>query len=506
MNQTAKRVLSLFLTFLMTVTAFTSSSFSASALTKSELISQVESDYKKALSLKGWSSFYGYCNIAVAYQLLAKGVYTGSEPDYQGGGSDWYYDYTDKKSTSGGYNVVTIGGAGCIDELVNKYGDNIYNIAVSYGTGGTSGSTHVVVISAIIDGEVYFTDSFRYGSSPEGGCRVWSLSFFKSEYKRMNGNPYGLVYFSKTDSSVTIDKEDIPEFTTGEYAVVVDSLNVRSTPSTSGDILGQLDSHTKNSQENTIVKILEISNEKWGKIDYNGKTGWICLYNGKFYVSKIQTIDDNSKNFGSNPDEETSTSYEESSSASSKAKSSETPGVPLTIVQLSLDEESVKTDMDIVWIATVVGGSGEYEYCFDVSKDGKLYEEGEFSEYKELFFTASESGNYSVTLTVRDSDGRSAQFRSDITEIKSKTQILIGDVNLDGKVTGSDARVTLRCAAGIEKLEGDALLAADIDGNGKVTANDARMILRISAKITRLDTTVKTTVAEESTEKASENQ
>ena len=143
--------------------------------------------------------------------------------------------------------------------------------------------------------------------------------------------------------------------------------------------------------------------------------------------------------------------------------------------------------MDIVWIATVVGGSGKYEYCFDVNRDGELYEEGEFSEYKEFFFTASKAGDYSVTLTVRDSDGKSAQFRSDVTEIKSKTQILMGDVNSDGKVTGSDARLTLRSAAGIETLEGDALLAADIDGNGKVTANDARMILRISAKIENPD-------------------
>ena len=486
MNQTSKRVLSLFLTLLMTVTVFTSSAFSASALTKSELISQVESDYKKALNLKGWRSFYGNCNIAAAYQLLAKGVYTGSEPDYQGGGSEWYYDYRDKNSTSGGYNVVTIGGSNCIDELINKYGNNLSNIAVSYGTGGTSGSTHVVVISAIIDGEVYFTDSFRYGSSPEGGCRVWSLSFFKSEYKRMNGNPYGLVYFSKTDSSVSIDREEVPEFTTGEYAVVVDSLNVRSTPSTSGSVLGQLDSHTKNSQENTIVKILEIANSKWGKIDFKGETGWICLYNGKFYATKIETVDDNSANFGSNPDE-TSPASEEPSSQANDVKNDSKPAVPLTIVQLSLDKESVKTDMDIVWIATVVGGSGKYEYCFDVNRDGELYEEGEFSEYKEFFFTASKAGDYSVTLTVRDSDGKSAQFRSDVTKIKSKTQLLMGDVNSDGKVTGSDARLTLRSAAGIEKLEGDALLAADIDGNGKVTANDARMILRISAKIENPD-------------------
>lgn len=483
MNSTSKRVLSLFLTVIMTVTVFTATAFTSSAVSKSEIISQVESDYKKALKLKGWGSFYGHCNLAVAYQLLAKGVYTGSSPDYRGGGSEWYYDYRDRKTTSGDYNVVTVGGSNCIDELINKYGNNLTNIAVSYGTGGTSGSTHVVVISAIIDGEVYFTDSFRYGSSPEGGCRIWSLDFFKSEYKRMNGNPYGLVYFSKSDSSISIDREDVPEFTTGEYAIVVDSLNVRSTASTSGSILGQLDSHAENSQENTVVNILEIKNDKWGKIDFNGQTGWICLYNGKFYATKIETAADEDVNNGSVSDSTNAPASEEASTSAYSSNIKNGTTIPLTIVQVSLDKDSVKTDMDIIWIATVVGGSGKYEYCFDVNKDGNLYKEGEFSEYREFFFTASEAGEYSVTLTVKDSDGKTAQFRSDVTEIESKTEILIGDVNLDGKVTAADARITLRAAAGLEKLEGTAMLAADIDGSGKVNAADARIILRIAANI-----------------------
>lgn len=488
MNSASKRVLSLFLTVVMTFSAITAAGFTSSAVSKSEIISQVESDYKKALSLRGWSSFYGYCNIAVAYQLLAKGVYTGSSPDYQGGGSQWYYDYRDEKSTSGGYNVVTVGGSNCIDELISKYGDNLTNIAVSYGTGGSSGSTHVVVISAIIDGEVYFTDSFRYGSSPEGGCRVWSLDFFKSEYRRMNGNPYGLVYFSKSESSVSIDREEIPEFTTGSYAITVDSLNVRSAASTSGEILGQLDSHTAGSQENTVVDVLEIKNDKWGKIDFKGQTGWICLYNGKFYAAKIDTsIGADTASASSADGIAVSSVFEEASTGKDSSSAKNGTSIPLTIVQVSLDKDSVKTDMDIIWIATVVGGSGEYEYRFDVNKDGEMYEEGEFSEYREFFFSAKETGEYSVTLTVRDSGGKIAQFISDAVEIESKTELLIGDVNLDGKVTIADARLTLRAAAGLEKLEGTSLLAADIDGNGKVNASDARMIMRIAANISRLD-------------------
>ena len=455
MNKTLKRVLSLFLIITLTAGIAVSSAFSSAALTQSELKAQIEADYKKALSLKGWSSFYGYCNIAAAYQLLAKGVYTGSSPDYQGGGNQWYYDYKDTKKTSGGYNVITIGGSDCIDRLIETYGDNLTNIAVSYGTGGSSGSTHVVVISAIIDGYVYFTDSFRYWNSPEGGCRVWSVSEFKSAYRRMNGNPYGLVYFSKTGASIDIDDEKQPEFEPGEYAIVVDELNVRSAPTTSSSVLGQLNSHeNNNSQENTKVTITEVKDNKWGKFDYNGRSAWICLYNnGKPYAAKLET---------------------ESNDSDSE----------LIIAQISRDTESAKTDRDIVWIASVVGGSGEYEYCFDVFKDGELYEEGSFTQYKEIFFTADEDGDYSVAVTVRDSDGREAQFKTEETvSIKSKTDILMGDVNFDGKITVSDARTTLRGASGLIRLSDEAKLAADINGDGKVTASDARKILRKAAHL-----------------------
>lgn len=59
-----------------------------------------------------------------------------------------------------------------------------------------------------------------------------------------------------------------------------------------------------------------------------------------------------------------------------------------------------------------------------------------------------------------------------------------GDVNGDGKVTASDARLALRAGASIEKLDSAASDAADVNGDGRVTAADARSILRYASKIT----------------------
>ena len=56
----------------------------------------------------------------------------------------------------------------------------------------------------------------------------------------------------------------------------------------------------------------------------------------------------------------------------------------------------------------------------------------------------------------------------------------LGDVDFDGKVTASDARLALRLSVGLEKYPADsaAYLAADVSGDGGVTAEDARSILR----------------------------
>ena len=83
----------------------------------------------------------------------------------------------------------------------------------------------------------------------------------------------------------------------------------------------------------------------------------------------------------------------------------------------------------------------------------------------------------------------------------------LGDVNNDGKIAASDARLTLRASAKLETLTDKQLKAADIDFNGRVSAADARTILRVSAKLESFktaDTETTTTAEEETTTKVNE--
>lgn len=65
----------------------------------------------------------------------------------------------------------------------------------------------------------------------------------------------------------------------------------------------------------------------------------------------------------------------------------------------------------------------------------------------------------------------------------SASAAYMGDVDSNGKITASDARVILRAAAKIQSLDVSQTLIADINGDNKITASDARKVLRMSAKL-----------------------
>ncbi len=62
---------------------------------------------------------------------------------------------------------------------------------------------------------------------------------------------------------------------------------------------------------------------------------------------------------------------------------------------------------------------------------------------------------------------------------------MLGDVDRSGRITSSDARMTLRASAKLTFLSGLRFQAADLNSDGRVTAAEARRILRYSAQLER---------------------
>ena len=56
--------------------------------------------------------------------------------------------------------------------------------------------------------------------------------------------------------------------------------------------------------------------------------------------------------------------------------------------------------------------------------------------------------------------------------------ILLGDVNGDGKVNGTDTNLIFRHVSGTTELTGDQLKAADVNGDGKINGTDTNLVFR----------------------------
>ncbi len=102
---------------------------------------------------------------------------------------------------------------------------------------------------------------------------------------------------------------------------------------------------------------------------------------------------------------------------------------------------------------------------------GKRFNIGSHAAY------LSESGMYRATIEVyigSDKIIKTAEHQYD-------KDIFIGDANGDGKITAFDARMVLRCSAGIQQYSAAQKARFDVNSDGKITAADARLLLRISA-------------------------
>jgi hypothetical protein len=115
------------------------------------------------------------------------------------------------------------------------------------------------------------------------------------------------------------------------------------------------------------------------------------------------------------------------------------------------------------------------------------------------------------TLDVFSADGLYMQFMSYNRYVNpgylqipdfdtSSGKYMLGDVNLDGKITAADARLALRISAKLENYpaaDSDVFKNSDVNADGKITAADARIILRVSAGLSDFEDFRNTSDADE---------
>lgn len=191
MHKRILRLASLLLVLMMFVGTVPATQTNAATSEEKRIISLVESTYRKALKRTGRKSFHGWCGAAVDWQMRLLGITSsvvGSD------GNMKYDQYRKKEYSSGGYKIKAYSAkkydlAEALNAITNNGTKNAYNIMVGFQWTNTSAGRkygHAVFIYAIIDGKVYFNESFSTSFAgkyyAEGKCMVGTIAQFAKYY------------------------------------------------------------------------------------------------------------------------------------------------------------------------------------------------------------------------------------------------------------------------------------------------------------------------------------
>ena len=151
---------------------------------------------EKAPSLSGW------CGLVASWQLYFMGI---NKDRFSANGRDYYDIYENMRYTSGGYPVETFSAKEyTLEQALNavcKDGTrDVYNLLVGFQWTSTEAGNkygHVVVLYAILDGKVYYTESFNTSfGAKEGSPICLTISEFADYYANWMRFE-GLVYFGE---------------------------------------------------------------------------------------------------------------------------------------------------------------------------------------------------------------------------------------------------------------------------------------------------------------------
>ena len=188
------------LVFVSAVIIMSNISFAQQIAVPGEIKSYGERIYNVARSYFG-RSFDGYCGTYVRCQLRAMGIFD-NQFDFRGNGNRWYSNFEDVDKTSGGYYAYREAGSDCLEKLVDKYGDGLTNIVVSFPVqaGYSSrypGAGHAFVIYRLENGIAYYSESFAYDGHREGEVIAENADDLIARYTKRHGAPTGCVLLSK---------------------------------------------------------------------------------------------------------------------------------------------------------------------------------------------------------------------------------------------------------------------------------------------------------------------
>lgn len=372
---------------------------------------------------------------------------------------------------------------------------------------GYYGSEHYLFVTAIKDGYVYFGDCNGVGVSR--GCEIrWdkkSVSELKSKFLYTLSAPYEL------ESSV---EEESPSFIEGVYTVHTSDtsnipLNVRQSPTTASEIVGQL-------ENGTVVSVTEV-NGSWGKITYDGITGWIYLEYTRTDAPEICTVSvrtekiDLSEQLDMEFSSDTNVEYVVNVKVKNSVESLEVFNSVVKENKLSLEVSlggTYQIDVTARNSAGSVAAKTVYvtvDYCPGVyivtSTGATLNIRSAATTDSNIVGSLPNAASVSVTEVNGiwgkvSYDSVTGWIYLDYTEYDTVSEVIEpvyypGDINGDESTDIEDAMILFYHIAGKEKLTDEQVALSDFNGDGSVDIADAMLLFYfIAGKVDELITAV----------------
>lgn len=372
---------------------------------------------------------------------------------------------------------------------------------------GYYGSEHYLFVTAIKDGYVYFGDCNGVGVSR--GCEIrWdkkSVSELKSKFLYTLSAPYEL------ESSF---EEESPSFIEGVYTVHTSDtsnipLNVRQSPTTASEIVGQL-------ENGTVVSVTEV-NGSWGKITYDGITGWIYLEYTRTDAPEICTVSvsaekiDLSEQLDMEFSSDTNVEYVVNVKVKNSVESLEVFNSVVKENKLSLEVSlggTYQIDVTARNSAGSVAAKTVYvtvDYCPGVyivtSTGSTLNIRSAATTDSNIVGSLPNAASVSVTEVNGiwgkvSYDSVTGWIYLDYTEYDTVSDVIEpvyypGDINGDESTDIEDAMILFYHIAGKEKLTDEQVALSDFNGDGSVDIADAMLLFYfIAGKVDELITAV----------------
>lgn len=244
-----------------------------------ELYKRTRKSYTASLSAYGKSSFHGYCATLVAYQLRYNGITKRAELC---NGNEMYDRYKNKQVSSGGYYIHPYAAKEHdLEETLNVISKNgtedVYNILLGFQWTNTSAGRkygHTVFINGILDGTVYFTESFRSNvTGEEGAVARLSISKFAEFYDSWTLFE-GAIHFTREYADA------LRQWQTDLYVTVTADLELTSQPCAVGLEKSQLLRTVRSGERLLVSCVLQDGEGQWYyKVEDGQYIGYIPAQN-----------------------------------------------------------------------------------------------------------------------------------------------------------------------------------------------------------------------------------